>query len=276
MKHPSRTGPWALVCAALGLPCALLASGNPNPVSTAAPVVHVAALAGPGQSGPFSSAHVLKLYPASLPPGFMVRISTDQPVFDGRVAPKVMIGDQEVPFRMAMDSPTDAEALVPNLPPGQAKVMVVVPNQKRQGRSKSLKILAATSHRLVLRWKNNQLELLDARAVGDDCTRLPEQDLRRLSFDVFNKRGDMIYTGAIQHPAARLEAFEDPQTQPRAEIHGEPSLDEDVMFLKVPNVPGGFMVKFYDTPAHLNLEDRAQREQRQFLSEFRIGMRGQR
>jgi hypothetical protein len=196
-----------------------------------------------------------------------VRVEADKPVFVDPL-PKVEFGRESAQVQQVL-SATNVQVLVPNIPPGEAEVRIQEA-LKAPGKSATVRVLKAPTKKLVLELSGANIRLLSASERGGEYTNTPEQDQRRLSFDVLTADGNLLYTGAIVHPTlGRMEVFDEPQPEKKA-MHNEPAMGAAVFELKIPNISGEVVIKFYDVPQGADLSTPEGRAARRYVNQVTV------
>lgn len=216
-----------------------------------------------------SSASVIVVNPASASPGAGVTVTTDKAVFSADAGTKVLIGNESVTIQTAR-SGTEAYVIVPNQPAGVAQVQVVETG-KRAGAAGQLNILAAPVQRLLLNFAGNQVQLIDAKPRPGGFGEGGREDGRRLSYDVFDSQGRVVFTNTIVHPTlGRREVYEEQQPG-KFFMRGVAESPSSTFVVKIPNLGGPMKVRFYDAAPELDLSTAKGRDARVFLNEIAVG-----
>ena len=216
------------------------------------------------------SARVVSVFPDAATPGMIVRVTTDKTAFPSERPARIEMGSQTATIQQVV-SVTEADALVPNLPAGQVQVQVREPG-KKPGSAGQLTILPASSQQLILSFQNNSVSLMRAQPRAGEASRAAEQDQRRLSFDVLNAQGGLVFTGAVVHPTlGRLEIYDEPRPGERV-LRVMPPEQQAVFAIKVPTIPSGgaATIKFYDVPPGVDLTTSPGRAARTLLNEIKL------
>jgi hypothetical protein len=215
-----------------------------------------------------SGAGALTLSPEGASPGMVVRVTTAQPAFSDATAARVEIGDQLAPI-VKVVSATEVDVLVPNAVAGESQVKVT--GGKVRGAA-TFTVLPASAEELVLQMKDNRFELVAVHPTADEPTTVTRSQEPQLSYDLINAEGGLVFTGSIDHPAqARMELFDGPNAREAILRREPPHPGQPVVFtLKVPIVPRGATVKFYEAAPELNLLDAAERQNRKAVGEIKL------
>lgn len=195
-------------------------------------------------------------------PGSIISIRLDRTVPAGAKPPQILIGNKVVPVQSVQGS--NANVLVPNLPPGTATVHIRETNGT-QVTLAPITVAPTVSKQLILSFTNNSIVFLRATPSGDRFFADVEPSQTRLSYDVFNQAGALVTSGAILHPTkGRMEVFGEPQP---GQISAHTAHHADAIFsIKVPNIPAGGKVRFYEAAPGINLMTAQGRAQRQFIN----------
>ena len=208
------------------------------------------------------------LSPEGASPGMVVRVTTAQPAFSDATAARVEIGGQSAPI-VKLVSATEVDVLVPNAAAGESQVKVT--GGKVSGAA-AFTVLPASAQELVLQLKDNRFELVAVHPTADEPTMVTRSQEPQLSYDLINAEGGLVFTGSINHPAqARMELFDGPNAREAVLRREPPHPGQPVVFtLKVPIVPRGATVKFYESAPELNLLDAAARQNRKPVGEIKL------
>ena len=208
------------------------------------------------------------LSPEGASPGMMVRVTTAQPAFSDGTAARVQIGGQLAPI-VKVVSATEADVLVPNAAAGESQLKVT--GGKVSGEA-AFTVLPASAQELVLQLKDNKFELVAVHPTADEPTMVNRSEEPQLSYDLINAEGGLVFTGSIDHPAqARMELFDGPNARESILRREPPHPGQPVVFaLKVPIVPAGATVKFYEAAPDVNLLDAAARQNRKPVGEIKL------
>jgi hypothetical protein len=218
---------------------------------------------------PEPSAGVSSINPAEASPGSMVTVTVDKPVFKGETAPIFTMGNRNAILQSFVDE-TQAIVIVPELSPGAVEVRIVEAG-KTPGAPGQLTVLAAPVQRLVLLFGNNQVQLLSAQPGTGGFGENARESGRRISYDVLDGQGRVIFPGAVIHPTlGRAEVFE-PLEEGNFAMRQVVVSPSAAFALKIPNLNGATKVQFYDASADLDLGTAEGRKGRVFLNEITVG-----
>jgi hypothetical protein len=208
------------------------------------------------------------LSPEGASPGMVVRVTTAQPAFSDATAARIEIGGQLAPI-VKLISATEADVLVPNAAAGESQVKVTA--GKVSGAA-AFTVLPASAQELVLQLKDNRFELVAVHPTADEPNMVTRSEEPQLSYDLINAQGGLVFTGSINHPAqARMELFDGPNAREAVLRREPPHPGQPVVFaLKVPIVPRGATVKFYEAAPDVNLLDAAARQNRKPVGEIKL------
>jgi hypothetical protein len=128
-------------------------------------------------------------------------------------------------------------------------------------------IAPAPSKQLVFSIRGNKITGLQTNLRAGEIVTRGQQDQPRIAYDVFNDLGALVVSGWVAHPLhGRQELFAETGTSKQV---ASQALDgEAIFFIKVPNLPKGGKVVFYEVPASVDLTTNKGRGQRQKLQEF--------
>jgi hypothetical protein len=215
-----------------------------------------------------SGESAVTLSPEGAGPGMMVRVTTTQPAFSDATAVRVEIGGQLAPI-IKVVSATEVDVLVPNAAAGESQVKVT--GGKVSGAA-TFTVLPASAQELVLQLKDGRFELVAVHPTADEPIMVTRSQEPQLSYDLINAQGGLVFTGSINHPAqARKELFDGPNAREAILRREPPHPGQPVVFtLKVPIVPSGATVKFYESAPELNLLDAAARQNRKPVGEIKL------
>lgn len=213
-------------------------------------------------------APALMLSPEGASPGMVVRVTTAQPAFPDAEAARVEIGGQPAPIAKWV-SATEVEVLVPNVAAGESKVKVTGGKISEAAR---FTVLPASTQELVLQLKEGKLELVAVHPTADEPNMVARSTEPQLSYDLVNPEGGLVFTGSIEHPAqARREVFDGPSAAQAILRREAPHPGQPVVFtVRVPVMPRGGTVKFYEAAPQMNLLDAAARQSRTLVGEIKL------
>ena len=208
------------------------------------------------------------LSPEGASPGMVVRVTTAQPAFSDATAARVEIGGQLAPI-VKVVSATEVDVLVPNTAAGESQVKVT--GEKVSGAA-AFTVLPASAQELVLQLKDGKFELVAVHPTADEPTMVTRSQEPQLSYDLINAQGGLVFTGSINHPAlARMELFDGPNAREAVLRREPPHPGHPVVFaLKVPMMPSGATLKFYEAAPDVNLLDAAARQNRKAVGEIKL------
>ena len=209
----------------------------------------------------------LTLSPEGASPGMVVRVTAAQPAFPDATAARVEIGGQPTTIAKWV-SATEVDVLVPNVAAGESQVKVT---GKVSGAA-PFTVLPASAQELVLQLKDGRFELVAVHPTADEPNMVTRSQEPQLSYDLVNAQGGLVFTGSIDHPAqARMELFDGPNAREAILRREPPHPGQPVVFtLKVPIVPRGSTVKFYEAAPEVNLLDAAARQNRKPVGEIKL------
>lgn len=201
-------------------------------------------------------------------PGMVVRVTAAQPAFPDATSARVEIGGQPAPLAKWV-SATEVDVLVPNVAAGESQVKVT--GGKLSGAA-PFTVLPGSAQELVLQLKDGRFELVAVHPTADEPNAVARSEEPQLSYDLVNAQGGLVFTGSIDHPAqARMELFDGPNAREAILRREPPHPGRPVVFtLKVPIVPRGATVKFYEAAPQVNLLDAAARQNRKPVGEIKL------
>lgn len=167
---------------------------------------------------------------------------------------------------LRVEPPIGIEFLFPDLEAGPAEVVVTIAGRK-VGRA-PFRVLPAPARQLVLSLADGRVQLISNRgASGLDR---PSRELPvgpGLSYDVVTSDGRLIATGTLPHPlSGRREVFE-----PGGTLRGAPVPKSATFTLRIPAVPKGSVVRFYEVQPGTDLTTPEGRAKRRLLSTVQLG-----
>ncbi len=190
---------------------------------------------------------VLHVIPGVASPGTTVRVETDRAVFGENSRAGVTIGGQAATI-VRHYSDVAVEVLVPNVEPGVADVRVVGLDEG-EGTPGELRVLPAPSLQLVLSLSGAGFELLEAKPGAAHPRRSTDPGGRRIQVEVFNTLGRLVFKDVLTHPTSgRYEIFDEPQSGDFV-MHRLADRSTATMAIRIPNIPGGAEIRFYELPA---------------------------
>ncbi|MFQ5430702.1 MAG: hypothetical protein ACE5E1_10365 [Phycisphaerae bacterium] len=212
-----------------------------------------------------ASAAAVSVLPGKASPGTTVRIQAARPVFAKDGLAKVKIGGQLAQILRRI-SDVAAEVLVPNVKPGAAVVQIIEPDRD-PGTPGKLEILPAPSLQVILSFSGDGLQLIGSRPGGARSRRGIDPGGRRMQYEVFNGLGRLVFRDALTHPTlGRTEIFDEPDSGGRT-MHRLGDRAAAVFGIRIPNIPGGARVRFYDVPDGVVADSPEGRRQRVFVGE---------
>jgi len=210
----------------------------------------------------------LTLSPEGASPGMVVRVTTADPAFPDAKSARVEIGGQSAPIAKWV-SATEVDVLVPNVAVGESKVKVT---GGKVSEAAGFTVLPASAQELVLQLKEGKLELVAVHPTADEPNMVARSQEPQLSYDLVNPEGGLVFTGSIEHPAqARMEVFDGPSAAQAILRREAPHPEHPVVFtVRVPIMPRGGIVKFYEAAPQMNLLDAAARQSRKLVGEIKL------
>ena len=198
----------------------------------------------------------------------VVRLTTAQPAFPDAAGARIEIGGQRVTV-VKWVSAKEVDVLVPNVAAGESQVKVT---GTKVTAAAPVTVLPASAQELVLQLKDGRFELVAVYPTADEANMVTRSEEPQLSYDLVNAQGGLVFTGSIDHPAlARMELFDGPTAREAILRREPPPPGQPVVFtLKVPIVPRGSTVKFYEVAPQVNLLDAAARQERKPVGEIKL------
>lgn len=211
----------------------------------------------------------LTVYPAETAPGFIVRLTVPTGAYGQKGETHVLIGGKTVAVLRAASS-TEIDVMVPVLPAGAADVVVRETASKRALAAGRMKILPPTAQQLILSLEDGRVTFLSAQPTVGEFTTPEESFKRRIAFDVLSDSDGLLFNGSVAHPEGRrLEVFEG-RGGGKARLHGVEARGKTVFALKVPFVPQGARIRFYDVPESSDLNTLKGMTERTLINEIRV------
>ena len=197
----------------------------------------------------------------------VVRLMTAQASFPDATA-QVEIGGRRAVIVKRL-SETEMDVLVPNVAAGESQVKVT---GGKVSAAAPFTVLPASTQELVLQLKDGRFELVAVYPTADGPDTVTRSDEPQLSYDLINTQGGLVFTGSINDPArARKELFDGPNAREAILRREPPHPGQPVVFtLKLPIVPRGSTVKFYEVPPNANLLDADTRQNRRPVGEIKV------
>jgi len=212
---------------------------------------------------------VLSISPEAASPGMIVELKSDRSFADLGSALRVEMGKTVATVQRKVGA-TEVEILVPNLPPGKVQVRLREEGKRASG-AVPFEVLPAQALQVVLSMEGNQIRPVSVTPRGSQYATPAERDQRRLSYDVINDQGGLVFSGEIVHPVeGRKEIFDEPEPGQRI-IRGATEQHAGVFVIKIPNLPAkSFTIRFFDVPPSLDLSTLEGRKGRRFINEIKI------
>jgi hypothetical protein len=211
----------------------------------------------------------MTVLPEGASPGMIVRLTTSKPMLSNEA--QIDFGGERATISRLI-SQTEAEVLVPNVSPGQ-KMLTVASGKKDEKETSGFTVLPARNQQLVLQMKDNRIELMAVNPTSGESTSSAAEAKgaeAQLSFDVVNAAGVVVYTGTIPHPLQRRMEVFDGQSANEATMRRERMVRETVFAIKVPKLPDGATIKFFEAPGGADLLQADARKSRKPIGEIRV------
>ena len=210
----------------------------------------------------------MTVLPEGASPGMVVHLTTSRPMLSKET--QIDFGGERATISRLI-SQTEAEVLVPNVSPGQTTL--AVSSGKDEKETVTFTVLPARNQQLVLRMKDNRVELVAVQPTSGEITSTTAEATgaeAQLSFDVLNAAGVVVYTAAIPDPIQqRMEVFEGPSAD-QSTMRREPMSHEAVFAIKVPKLPDGGTVKFFEAAGGVDLLQGEDRKRRTPIGEIKL------
>jgi hypothetical protein len=203
--------------------------------------------------------------PDNVAPGNTVHIQCEGVKLGDKSTLDVTFGDRRVSVIQIHDTNTIV-VLVPQLDPGRVRV-TVKEGDRLVGRGE-VTIVHPSKRRLFLTYTDGEITL-DRVAPYTGHFDRPTPDGPRLSYDVLNEKGVVIYTSAKPLPGSRgVEILGDPGKG--GSIERLPRRGRVRFAVKIPYQAGKTVVRFYEVEPGRDLADPQAREGRRFIREIEI------
>jgi hypothetical protein len=204
--------------------------------------------------------------PPTVVPGDELAIHSPAASFVDNTTIEVKFGDV-ISSAIRVDDSHSIGVAVPVLEPGPVKV--VVRDRGDLVGEAEVTIVRHPLRRLRLVLRNGEVTIENAYPYNGEYGQIAKTG-RRISYDVLDESGALVYSGAISHPAeSTLEVFGDPALEEgiqRVE-RGESSMQ---FLVRIPNLEGRTTIRFYEAGPELDLTDPDDRALRELLTEVVI------
>ena len=222
------------------------------------------------------STGVAGVFPKAAEPGMVIVVMADNILFQSEHKAQIEIGGQEAHVLGVLRG-TEAEVLVPDLPPGKVQVRILGLSEKSVSAG-YLTILPASSLRLTLSFRNNLVDLMHAQPRSGEFRHSAKPGESRLSFDVLNAQDCLFFTGAVEHPThGRFEIY-DIRAQRRYDEYNIRRLapqSQAVFTIDIPNFLGkASSIEFFEVDAGVDLTTSSGRKMRRPLNKIDITQTG--
>lgn len=225
----------------------------------------VATLAGCAHT-PFKEAS-LTFEPGSASPGMSVRLEADQPVV--AKAGRVRVKETTIPLDQVRDSKRGAFTL-PDVGPGLQAVQLVDRKGKVLGQGR-LEVMPPMSLRVLLEFKGGKARLVSAKPTQGGYSENLTDGGDRLSYDVLNAEGGLLFTGAVANPFAVGHEIYDQSPDGKPVMRREKPEKDGMLSFKIPNVQAQAVIRLFDASAEADLATEKGRAARRLIGEFKIG-----
>lgn len=139
------------------------------------------------------------------------------------------------------------QVMVPNFKPGTANVKVMTRDSKSL--EAEVNIMESISKNLYLTLKDGKIIYVKSLPSNNKYERFKDNgNVRRLSYDIFSEKNELLVTGTAVYPASGMEYFDKDGKINRTDY--KPSGD---FVLNIPNIQGMITVKFYEADEKTDL-----------------------
>jgi hypothetical protein len=203
----------------------------------------------------------LEVTPQTAWPGDKVRLHQNHGGFSHFDTLRVVVGRHAAYTRLIGDE--DADVMVP-LRASRGPQEVRLFDGGREIASTQLALRRAHGLRVVLKIEGGTISVLRTEPCGNDFTGDVPSLASRLSFDIIDDPGNVLYTGSILHPLnTEGEVFS--RSGSDANASRVPPPTTTTFWVRVPNQPSARDIRVYDVAPGISLADSAGRASRQQL-----------
>jgi len=204
-----------------------------------------------------------EVFPDAAAPGEVVQVRVPSDRFKDPQKLRARIAGKGAPVVRVVDARV-VEVLVPFAPTGAATLAIVDGN--RVLGEGPLTVLPPPSRRVVVTIRGKEIKLLRVTPAADPPTgSYRRNDVRRISYDLFNSQGGLVLTGSVLHPSDGGELLHDPA---EGRLRRTKALDPTTIDFVIPRIEGPQTLVVYDTPPGADLADPAGRDRRSRLASF--------
>ncbi len=227
-------------------------------------IVLIAAWAVAGAAGPQTA---LQIIPSEIEPGGTALIRIENAKLKDAAEVAVTFADKPASVVRLVDSET-IQVVVPDLPPGDARVFVSRGGQV-MGEGKA-SILPAPMVRVFLRMEGDSVSVARTRPYNGHYDPTARRG-RRLSFDLISGGGQLLYTSAISHPATGT--FEVYGAADSLRSRHLPAVEPYFFAIKLPYTPEPAILRIYEAAEGADLDTAEGRRERRLVTEIEMGER---
>jgi len=156
------------------------------------------------------------------------------------------------------------KVLVPNLKPGKAKVKVITRDSKSL--EAEVNIMESLSKNLYLTYKDKKITYVKSAPSNNKFERFNDRgNMKKLSYDIFNEKNELLVNGTAVYPASGMEYFDKEGKINRTDY--QPSGD---FVLNIPNIRGALTIKFYEADEKTDLLTEKGLAARKLINEITI------
>jgi hypothetical protein len=189
----------------------------------------------------------------------MIHLHQDRGDFQAYDSLRVTIGGQPTRVSRVLSN-TDLDVVVPMQAPGNVDVRLRDGSTTTTA-SATFAVLDTDCRRFVMRMTGNQVEILRVEPCFDTADREVATLNPRLSFDLVDEAGSVVYTASIPHPLeTHSEVFS--RSGSSATIGRRDPPASAVFWVRFPNLPNARALVVYRVPAGLNIKDQINRDSR--------------
>ncbi len=199
-------------------------------------------------------------------PGQTVRIPFKAPRRDhNTTATRVTIGEREA--AIAHSEPGRVTVYVPKLSPGELSVRVYA--GRRRVAADQIEIVAPFRRSFVFARRGEEIELLRVTSTSSEPTRNVRSMDARLSFDLVDDSGHLLYATSVLDPSEVPAETFTPAREGDTVSVGRVGVEHRSVFpVQLPAVPGATELRVYRAPAGLDIFSPEGRRQRILLRRF--------
>ncbi len=217
--------------------------------------------------GGFSGPVTIQITPDEACSGQTVLLRVEKAGFKDANAISVTIADQAAPIVRVVDRET-IEVMVPRLSAGEARVRLEY--KRGMVTEGTMMIIPSPLRRIFLQMEHDTITVERTRPYNGEYDRNATSG-RRLSYDVIGENGQLLYTGAIPHPAeGTIEVF---GSAGSPSPHRVPAREPYHFAIKIPYSRGTTIVRLYEARDGVDLSTQKGRAARNLIREIEVGER---